>query len=347
MACDIQELLDDASCLQCAIPQGLLGYAQLASLCLLTDSGGGGLFVLRAGDTMTGVLVLDDALPSLKFGGTTSSFPALGNSGAFLQARLADNSAYAIFQAGFTQANQVDTGINTQPVAFEAYHDTSAGTPAANCGVAIDMRADSDTTDRQLQVRLTSLWTIAAHATRTSEFRFSTVLASVTTECMRISNAAVDLRNGADLQIDGTAYFNPLSVYATGTVYTLTAVSAGVDFGTTDPIITVNQVGNYKISARVKVALNGATFAANRTLTVKLRRTNNTPADVTSSSTTWIVPVVTTITNTLAVIQLPDVYYSTANATDTIQIFADISVLPTVGTISIDEASIVAVRLNI
>jgi hypothetical protein len=137
-----------------------------------------------------------------------------------------------------------------------------------------------------------------------------------------------------------------LSVYATGTVYTLTAVSAAVDFGTTDPIVTVTAAGTYAIRGRVKVALNGATFAANRTLTVKLRRTNNTAADVANSTTTWIVPVVTTITNTLAVIELPEVLYVTALTTDTIQLFSDISVLPSAGTISIDEASIVAVRLS-
>jgi hypothetical protein len=139
---------------------------------------------------------------------------------------------------------------------------------------------------------------------------------------------------------------NPLSVYAAGTVYTLTAVSAAVDFGTTDPIITVTAAGTYSIRARVKVALNAATFAANRTLTVKIRRTNNTAADVANSTTTYIVPITTAITNTLDVIQLPEVLYTTALTNDTLQIFADISTLPSAGTISIDEASIVALRVS-
>lgn len=350
MPCDPNTLLADANCILTCIPPGALPAVQVSLLCQLAGGAAGAPYVLKSGDTMTGTLVLPNSQTALKIGGLTSAFPAIGVSGGLLQIRLADNSNYGILQVGFTQANQVDASGITQPVSLELYHETSGGVGGGgiNGGVSVDFRADSDTADRQQQFRVSSLWQIAANATRTSELRFlPTTLGVGTTDCLRLSNAAVDLRNGADLQIDGTAYFNPLSVYAAGTVYTLTAVSAAVDFGTTDPILTMSQVGQYVIRAKVKVALNGATFAANRTLTVKLRRTNNTPADLANSSTTWIVPIVTTITNTLAVIELPEVFYTTAVATDTIQLFADISVLPTAGSISIDEASIVAVRLNV
>lgn len=248
----------------------------------------------------------------------------------------------------FTWSKTIDASSNTSPVAFEAYHETSggAGGGALNGGVSIDFRADSDTTDRQLQVRIASLWSDATHATRTSHLRFTTLLSGAITECLRISNGAIDLRNGAALQIAAVAYHNPLSVYAAGTVYTLTAVSAAVDFGTTDPVLTFNAAGTYAVRARIKVALNGATFASNRTLTVKLRRTNNTAADLANSSTTYTVPVTTTITDTLAVIELPEILYTTALTNDSVTIFSDISVLPTAGSITIDEASIVAVRLS-
>ena len=248
----------------------------------------------------------------------------------------------------FTWSKTLDASSNTSPVAFEAYHETSggAGGGANNGGVAIDFRADSDTTDRQLQGRVATLWTDATHASQVSHMRFSLVSASVATECLRLSVGAVDIRGTTALQINAVAYHNPLSVYATGTVYTLTNASAGVDFGTIDPIVTLNAVGTYALRARVKVALNGATFAANRTLTLKLRRTNNTAADVASSTTTYIVPIVATITNTLAIIDLPEVFYTTALTTDTIQIFSDISTVPSAGSITIDEASIIAVRLS-
>lgn len=37
MACDIQELLDEANCLSCEIPPGMLIYAQLAAMCNISD----------------------------------------------------------------------------------------------------------------------------------------------------------------------------------------------------------------------------------------------------------------------------------------------------------------------
>lgn len=346
MACDTAQLLDDAKCIISCVPPGMIPAATLGALCNIFGGGLSSVYVLKAGDTMTGSLVLPPTQTALQIGGTSSAFPALGVLAGGLQVRLADNSGYAFGQIGFLQANQVDANAATQPVALEAYHDTTGGGGAVSGGVSVDFRADSDTTDRQLQVRLSSLWQIAANATRTSELRIIPVLNGAVNEVLRLSPGGVDLRSAAPLQIAGVAYFNPLSVYATGTVYTLTAVSAAVDFGTTDPIITVTAAGTYAIRAKIKVALNGATFAANRTLTVKLRRTNNTPADLANSTTTWIVPVVTTITNTLAVIELPEVFYITALTNDTITLFADISVLPTAGSISIDEASIVAVRLS-
>jgi len=349
MPCDVDEILQEANCILAYIPPGAMQAVKVSLMCQLAGGGTNMLFVLKAGDTMTGALVLTNSQTALQIGGTTAAFPAIGVSAGLLQIRLADNSGYGIVQAGFIQANQVDASGITQPVSMELYHETSggAGGGAINGGVSQDFRADSDTTDRQQQVRLSSLWNVAAHATRTSELRVITTLLGTATECLRLSNAAIDLRNGADLQIDGTSYFNPLSVYAAGTAYTLTAASAAVDFGTTDPALTINQVGNYMIRGRVKLSVVGATFAAVRTVTVKLRRTNNTPGDVANSSSTWAVPIMTTITATLDVINLPDVFYSTANVNDILTLFADVSVLPSAGSIIIDEASIVAVRLNV
>jgi hypothetical protein len=236
----------------------------------------------------------------------------------------------------------------TFPVVAEVYHEVNTGVGGGGIsgGASFDFRMDSDTVDRQLQVRLSSAWVDPADATRTSHLRITPVLNSTQTEAVRIANAGFDLMNGTPLRIAGVSYFNPLSVYAAGTAYTLTATSAAVDFGTTDPIITITQPGTYAIRAQVRVALNAATFAANRTLTVKLRRTNNTPADVSNSTTPWLVAIMTTLSETMAVIQLPEVLYTTVNSDDAIQIFADISVLPSAGSISINQASIIAVRLS-
>lgn len=136
-----------------------------------------------------------------------------------------------------------------------------------------------------------------------------------------------------------------LSSYAAGTAYTLTAVAAALDFGTTDPSITVNKAGTYAIRGKVTLNYTGATFAAGRTVTLKLRRTNNTAADLTNGTTTVITAIVTTVTATFMVVELPEVIYTTALLTDIITIFGDVSVVPTAGTFDADSASIVATRL--
>jgi hypothetical protein len=177
-------------------------------------------------------------------------------------------------------------------------------------------------------------------------FGVAAIGATAIPSLVEISAVALNVINGCAYYLNSAPLFNPLSVYAAGTAYTLTATSAAVTFGTTSPIITITAAGTYAIRAQVRVALNGATFAANRTLTVKLRRTNNTPADVVNSGTPWLVAIMTTNSETMAVINLPEVLYTTANADDAIQIFGDISVLPSAGSISINQASIIAVRLS-
>ena len=204
MACDTTQLLQDAKCILTCVPAGMIPAASLAALCNITGGSMSAVFVAKAGDTMTGSLVMPSSLTAIQMGGTTSSFPALGNSGAGLNIRLADNSNYAFVQAGFVQANQVDANNNTQPVGLELYHDTTGGGGAVNGGVSLDFRADSDTTDRQQQVRLSSLWTTATHATRTADLRIFPTLNGTATEALRINNVLIDARSGAFFGVAGT-----------------------------------------------------------------------------------------------------------------------------------------------
>ena len=138
---------------------------------------------------------------------------------------------------------------------------------------------------------------------------------------------------------------NPLSVVAAGTTYSLTGSMAAVDFGTTDPILTINAPGTYLIIAYAEVLYSGATFAASKTVTLKLRRTNNTAADVGGSVVTAKTDVVTTKTATLSNISWSCVY-TTTNATDIIQMFGGLENTPSAGSVDIEEASIVAIRLQ-
>jgi hypothetical protein len=369
MPCDPNTLLEQAKCLLTCIPPGMMPAVEVSLLCQLAGGGSGGIFVLKAGDTMTGpldiapaVLVAND--PALDIiqtwnnaGVTFAAFRiSITNTNAAAASALIEGlvdgiSRFNVRKNSTTTLHRQEADVSGATLQLSKRGTTGDATaPIANASsiAGIDIMGWDGATQATVAVlRLIAaeVFTNLAHGT---QFTFGLAAVGATTVLTRMTLAAdaLNLLNGAAYQLNGVALHNPLSVYATGTVYTLTAVSAAVDFGTTDPIITVNAVGTYAIRAKIKVALNGATFAANRTLTVKLRRTNNTPADLANSSTTWIVPVVTTITNTLAVIELPEVLYPTALTTDTLQLFADISVVPTAGSISIDEASIVAVRLS-
>jgi hypothetical protein len=235
MPCDVETILQEANCILAYIPPGAMQAVKVSLMCQLAGGGTNMLFVLKAGDTMTGALVLPSSQTALQIGGITASFPALGNNGALLQARLADNSNYANFQAGFVQANQVDASGVTQPVALELYHETTggAGGGGINGGVSQDFRADSDTTDRQQQFRVSSLWQIAAHATRTSELRFFPTTAGVgTTDCLRLSNAQIDARNNAVFAFNGIQVVGARNTGWTTFTGTANKNAGGLDTGT-------------------------------------------------------------------------------------------------------------------
>ncbi len=139
---------------------------------------------------------------------------------------------------------------------------------------------------------------------------------------------------------------NQLTIDAAGTVYSLTATAAKVDFGTTDPAITINAAGTYIIVADCVLNYNGATFAAVRTATMKLRRTNNTAADLSDGTRAIKTEVVTTISGTLAQVTITSIY-TTANTNDAIELWGSLDVIPTAGSLDVVSASVRAVRLQL
>lgn len=135
-------------------------------------------------------------------------------------------------------------------------------------------------------------------------------------------------------------------VFASGTAYALTTTPAALDFGTTDPTLTLSGVGVYLLFARVRYDYTGATFAAVRTVTTKIRRTNNTAADVSNSSVGWKTDIITTLTYTALIQTIGPIPYTTSSSGDILTIFADVSVLPSAGTLDAVEASLVAVKIQ-
>ncbi len=133
------------------------------------------------------------------------------------------------------------------------------------------------------------------------------------------------------------------TVYAAGTKYALTNTAALLDFGTTDPTLTLPaNYSSYILKARVRIDFTGTTFAANRTVTLKLRKTTGTAGDVANSTITLVTPVITTLTETWMVVDLPTVVFINESSS-TIQIWGSIDVVPEAGTIDVVEASIIAI----
>lgn len=139
----------------------------------------------------------------------------------------------------------------------------------------------------------------------------------------------------------------PLSVYGAGTAYVVTNVSAVVDMGTTDPTLVISAIGSWALRAWINLKFNGATFAAVKAVTIKLRRTNNTAADVTGSTAVFTVPIVTTVDHTAGFIHLPEVIYTTALATDSISIFIDVATAPSAGSLDVIACGIIAMPVTV
>lgn len=138
-----------------------------------------------------------------------------------------------------------------------------------------------------------------------------------------------------------------ITVYAAGTAYALTTTAALLDFGTTDPSITLTP-GTWLLLGRVVLDYNAATFAASRVVTLTFRRTNNTPADLPNGSMTVDTEITTTVTATFGDFVLPFIIDSTTSsaAGDIIQIFGSVAVAPTAGSLDAVAAEIVAIRLS-
>lgn len=105
--------------------------------------------------------------------------------------------------------------------------------------------------------------------------------------------------------------------------------------------VTLPTTGSYILSSNVRLDFSAATTAASLTAFLKLRRTNNTPADIANAVREAATGIVTDAENTFTIAMLPDVLYA-ATAGDTLQLQGSLSGLPYAGDIIAVEASIVA-----
>lgn len=138
------------------------------------------------------------------------------------------------------------------------------------------------------------------------------------------------------------------SAYGAGTAFQfpVTNTPAAVVFGTTSPAIVIPEAGVWLIQAQIHLVRTGMTVT-NQTAQVKIRRTNNTANDV------GVVPVIdlpasTLLTDTLGVVALPPVEYTTANNDDALTIFGSVNTALGAGTLDAVAigTSITALRIR-
>lgn len=166
--------------------------------------------------------------------------------------------------------------------------------------------------------------------------------------------------NGQVLKYNGTAWApatdatgsapgtDKAAVYSIGTPYNITTTPAKVDFtgaSSVDPSVVIPAPGTYVIMSNVRIDYAGLTNVAANTVSVKLRRTNNTATDIANATGDFTVPPVTLLTSTGGDCDISTVFYTTTNSNDIIEIWASRSASISVGNIVAGNAWIVAYRI--
>lgn len=133
--------------------------------------------------------------------------------------------------------------------------------------------------------------------------------------------------------------------YATGSSYSLTATSALVVFGTSQADVTIRNSGLHKVQIFVNLRYNGATFASSRTVTLIAKKYDGSTYTTLSNGTrTLYTDIVTTKTATFQNVVI-EVSNTTLLSGESVVLFADVSVLPSAGSLDINDLSISASKL--
>jgi len=152
----------------------------------------------------------------------------------------------------------------------------------------------------------------------------------------------INLPSGQEYASNGVQLNYTISAYAAGTVYSLTNASAAVTFGTTSPVITIDQPGTYRLNASAQLKYNAATFAAPQTATCLLYRTNNTAGALTNATRTVDLRILSAITDSAGLVAIPEIQYITTNYNDQIQLYCGMSAATGGGTVDVVSANVIA-----
>lgn len=152
----------------------------------------------------------------------------------------------------------------------------------------------------------------------------------------------INIPSGQEYASNGVQLNYTISAYASGTVYALTNSSAAVTFGTTSPVITIDQPGTYRLNASAQLKYNAATFAAPQTATCLLYRTNNTAGALTNATRTVDLRILSAITDNAGFMSIPEIQYITTNYNDQIQLYCGMSASTGGGSVDVVSANVIA-----
>lgn len=135
-----------------------------------------------------------------------------------------------------------------------------------------------------------------------------------------------------------------IPVYGAGTGnYTLTTSSQLINFDVTDPEITVDVAGTYILFANGVYQGSGVT-ATTQYCEFKIRRTNNTAADV--GNTTVQIPIgAITTTGFGKQFVIPVCVYTTTNTDDNLELWGKISASLGAGSVTVNTCNLIALKI--
>lgn len=117
---------------------------------------------------------------------------------------------------------------------------------------------------------------------------------------------------------------SPQNVYGSGAVYELTATPAQLAMGANPPTMAFAGSGTFLVWAWANIKFLSATWAANHTMDLHVRRTNNTPTDL-APAVTATTPIITTATQNFGSLwQLPPLIY-VATIGDVLELWGSLS----------------------
>lgn len=161
-----------------------------------------------------------------------------------------------------------------------------------------------------------------------------------------LSNAPLPVANGGTAGATKTAAQTALGLGQDPLISTVTGLAQSVTASAVQVAgsdVTMPAAGNWLVSGNVAITITGATFAASRTVTVKVR---NTTQGVDVVTTTFQTGIITTATSADQIVVIPPVNYSGGSVNDHLQVFVSISVINSAGTYAVASATLCAVPLR-